>query len=131
MLWAGERIITEGRARDAGWIPLAMNLHDAAWVKGRAHQGEFHLPLESWRTLLFPDWWGRPTGIQLPGAPANFNEGTIYPGAVALVLAAVGVAGTSWRRTFPWIVLAVIGLTAALGLPPAFQVLAHVPPFDM
>nr|MBA3300800.1 hypothetical protein [Thermoleophilaceae bacterium] len=195
MLWAGERVVQEGRARDAGWLalfsaaaflgghpesavhvacvlglygiirllqrgalerrerlrrfglialggsagamlagaallPILLNLKDAAWVEGRASQGQFHLPLESWRTFFFPDWWGRPTGTQLP-APANYNEGTIYPGAVALVLAGIGALAAPWRRTLPWLVLALIGLSAALGLPPVFQFLKSVPPFDV
>jgi hypothetical protein len=194
MLWAGERIVRDGRARDAAWLGLASaaafagghsesalhvagvtglyavlrllqadadmrerlrrlglvalggfagallaaavllpvfrGLADSAYVASRTPRGSYHLPLGTVRTLLFPDWWGRPTTVDLPGGPFNYNERTMYAGAVALVLAGIGLLTTSWRRTIVWIVLGVIGLSAAVGLPPVHQVLAHLPPFD-
>jgi hypothetical protein len=194
MLWAGERIVRDGRGRDAAWLglasaaafagghsesalhvagvtglyavirllqadadgrerlrrlglvalggfagallaaavllPVLRGLSDSAYVAARAPRGTYHLPLGTVRTLLFPDWWGRPTTADLPGGPFNYNERTMYAGAVASVLAGIGVLTTPWRRSLVWIVLAVIGLSAAVGLPPVYQVLAHLPPFD-
>ena len=182
LFWAGERIVRDGRARDAAWLglvaaaafagghsesalhvagvtglyvvlrllqseadvrerlrrlglvalggfagallaaavllPVYLGLHDSAYVASRAPRGTFHLPFGALRTLLFPDWWGRPTTIQLPGEPFNYNERTMYAGTVALVLAGIGLVTTSWRRTLVWIVLGLIGLSTAVGLPP-------------
>jgi len=193
MLWAGERIVRDGRARDAAWlglasaaafigghsesalhvagvtglyallrllqadvelrerlrrlglvalgglagallaaavlVPVLRGLSDSAYVASRAPRGSFHLPLEALRTMLFPDWWGRPTTLD-QGGPFNYNERTMYTGAVALVLAGIGLLATPWRRTIVWTVLAVVGISAAVGLPPVHQVLAHLPPFD-
>jgi len=194
MLWAGERIVRDGRGRDAAWLglasaaafagghsesalhvsgvtalyavlrllqadvdlrerlrrlglvalgglagallaaavllPVLRGLTDSAYVASRTPRGSYHLPLGTLRTFLFPDWWGRPTGGQLPGGPFNYNERTMYAGGVAVVLAGIGLLTTPWRRTVVWAVLAVIGLSAAVGLPPVHQVLAHLPPFD-
>jgi Bacterial membrane protein YfhO len=113
----------------AVFLPVLLNFTDSAYTSGR-HIGAYHLPLADWRTILFPDWWGRPTGQELPGGPNNFSERTLYPGAVALVMAGIGLATTSWRRTLPWLLFAVIGLSVALGLPPVFPVVSHLPVFE-
>ncbi|MBA2504520.1 MAG: hypothetical protein H0V29_01085 [Thermoleophilaceae bacterium] len=84
--------VAGGMLAAAALLPVALNLRDAAWVEGRATQGGFHLPLESWRTFFFPDWWGRPTGGQLPGAPVNYND---RAGSASLALRRVWPAGTS------------------------------------
>jgi hypothetical protein len=194
MVWGGERIVRDGRSRDAAWlglacavafvgghpesvlhvavatavyvavrlvlsdlgtkerlrrlalvtlggfaggllaaavlVPILHNFTDSAYAQGRSSKGRTHLPLEALRTVLFPDWWGRPTGTQLSGAPGIYSEQTIYAGAAALALAAIGLATTSWRRTAVWLVLGAIGLSAAVGLPPVYQLLAQVPPFE-
>jgi hypothetical protein len=111
-------------------LPTLHNFSDSAYAEGRSAKGSYHLPLTALRTVLFPDWWGRPSAVELGTPIGNFNERTIYPGAVALVLAAVGLVTTSWRRTIVWIVLGLIALSAIVGLPPVFQFLSHVPPFD-
>jgi len=194
MVWAGERIVRGGRARDVAWLgltaavafagghpesalhvsaitglyallrllqtdlgwlerlrrlglvalggvagallaaavllPVLHNFADSAYAQGRSRKGAFHLPLSTLRTMLFPDWWGRPTGVRLSDAAGNFQERTIYAGAVALIMATIGLVTTSWRRTIVWVVLGVIGISAAVGLPPVFQLLSHLPPFD-
>lgn len=68
-------------------------------------------PGASLLTLAFPDYWGRPTGAEVPG-PANFNERTFYVGAVTLVLAACALASAGVVRRY-W-ALAVLGAVALL-----------------
>jgi hypothetical protein len=88
------------------------------------------MPASILKTILFPDWWGRPNAIYL-GGPANYNERTLYAGALAVLLAAVGLLlPGSWRRKAPLAVLAVIGLAAPLDVQPLHAILDHVPPFD-
>jgi Bacterial membrane protein YfhO len=111
-------------------LPVLHNFADSAYAQGRSRKGNFHLPLSTLRTVLFPDWWGRPTGVRLSDAAGNFQERTIYPGAVALIMATIGLVTTSWRRTIVWVVLGAIGISAAVGLPPVFQLLSNLPPFD-
>ena len=49
-------------------------------------------------SALFPDWWGRPSSIEAPltvsnvaALGANYCERTFYAGAVALLLACIGL----------------------------------------
>ena len=111
-------------------LPVLHNFADSAYAEGRSSKGAYHLPLAALRTALFPDWWGRPSAYELGTPIGNFNERTIYPGAVALVTAGIGLVTTNWRRTIVWVVLGLIGVSAAVGLPPIYQLLSHLPPFD-
>ncbi len=70
------------------------------------------------RSALFPDWWGRPEGIELPTAPANFRERTLYAGAIPLVLALLAlVTPGAWRRKAPFVLLAALGASVAVRTP--------------
>ncbi len=82
-------------------------------------------------SLLFPEWWGRPTGGgQVPG-PANFAERTFYVGVLPLVLAGAGFCGR--RPRSDQLAIAgglVVSLVIALRPGPIGTVLAHLPGFD-
>ncbi len=101
------------------------------------------MPLTVIRTVLFPDWWGRPSGIE-KGAPittlaegvaigVNYNERTLYAGGVGLLLAVVGLAagGGRWRRMAPFAVLAFLGLAIPLHFPGLYQLVTNLPAFDL
>jgi hypothetical protein len=93
------------------------------------------MPFDAITTVLFPDWWGRPTGFQIGGdSPAsaaslvNYNERTFYAGVVALLLAVVGlVARGDWRRKAPFATLAFIGLAIPLHAPVLYWLMTHLP----
>jgi hypothetical protein len=86
--------------------------------------------LSSLRTLLFPDWWGRPSALSVP-SPANFTEETFYVGTAPLLLALVAMTTrVDWRRKAPFAVLAVLGLAVPLGVPPVHTLFADVAPWS-
>jgi len=85
------------------------------------------LPLETIKTAVFPDWWGRPSAVEIPG-PANFNERTFYAGGVTLLLACMGLlAPGGWRRKGPFLVFAVLGLAIPLRAPVLYWLATHLP----
>lgn len=85
------------------------------------------LPLETIRTVLFPDWWGRPSRLSLEG-PANYNERTFYAGGVATVFAVLAlVSSGAWRRKIPFAVLVCIGLAVPLHVPGLYWLAKHLP----
>jgi hypothetical protein len=107
-------------------LPAALSVPGTAGEFARSGGGPL-LPWESARTLFFPDWWGRPDGV-LYGGPYNFNERTIYAGAVALVLAVLALSTTTqWRQKLPFAILAFAGFQAAFGLEPTHAVLQQIP----
>jgi hypothetical protein len=88
------------------------------------------MPLSIAKTILFPDWWGRPSAVNL-GGPANYNERTLYAGTVAVLLACLALLiPGAWRRKAPFVAIAAIGLAAPLDVQPLRLFLTHVPPFD-
>jgi hypothetical protein len=85
------------------------------------------LPLETLKTAVFPDWWGRPSAIVTSG-PANFSERTFYAGVVTLLLAWVGLlAPGGWRRKGPFLAFAVLGLAIPLHAPVLYWLTTHLP----
>jgi hypothetical protein len=111
-------------------VPVAMSLPGGAGVVSRS--AEAPKTLSDLRTLVFPDWWGRPSGVAVAGAGgSNYNTRDFYAGAVALALAVIGVLDVrAWRRTLPVAVLAFVGFAIPLGVQPFAWLLAHVPPFN-
>jgi hypothetical protein len=100
------------------------------------------MPFSASRTVLFPDWWGRPSAVMATNAPysvigagvveVNYNERTFYAGVVALLLACVGLATRgSWRRKAPFAVLMFIGLAIPLHTPGLYTGLEHLPVFKL
>jgi hypothetical protein len=126
-------------------LPEALSSHGTVGTAARSHgRGTLpgtKMPLTTIRTVLFPDWWGRPSGFETKGPitqlaqglriPVNYNERTFYAGAVGLLFALVGVVGGgSWRRKGPFVVLGALGLAIPLHLPGLFQLVTHLPLFD-
>jgi len=126
-------------------LPEALSSRGTIGTAARAHgRGTLpgtQMPLTTIRTVLFPDWWGRPNGYEATGpetqlAPGltvavNYNERTFYAGTVAVLLGLVGVAaGGRWRRKGPFAVLAVLGLAIPLHFPGLWQLITHLPLFD-
>jgi hypothetical protein len=95
------------------------------------------------RTPLFPDWWGRPSGLEVShppimsisdvaAVPLNYNERTFYAGVVPLLLAAVAlVMRGGWRRKAPLAVLAFVGLAIPFHFPGLFELLESLPGFSV
>jgi len=126
-------------------LPEALSTRGTVGTAARAHgHGTLpgtQMPLTTIRTVLFPDWWGRPSGYESRGpitelaprlfVPVNYNERTFYAGTVGLLLALVGVgAAGGWRRKGPFVVLAVLGLAIPLHLPGLWQLVTHLPLLD-
>jgi hypothetical protein len=118
-------------------VPEARSSHDTVGVLAR-REGALpgaHMPFAALRTVLFPDWWGRPSAIEGVGDPArnpvatiNYNERTFYAGVVALLLACVGLlARGGWRRKAPFALLGVLGLAIPLGAPGLHWLATHLP----
>jgi hypothetical protein len=88
------------------------------------------LTLDTLRTALFPDWWGRPSERIVAG-PATYHERTFYAGTVALVLAAIALVTTGgWRRKAPFALLGVLGAAVALRTPGLWDLVIELPAFD-
>jgi hypothetical protein len=107
-------------------IPVARAVPGTTGVEVRSGSA-LTVPWAAMRTLFFPDWWGRPSGIFL-GGPFNYNERTVYAGAVTLLLAvgALFVRGR-WRTSLPFAILALLGFEAAFGLEPVAWTLDRAP----
>jgi membrane protein YfhO len=92
-----------------------------------------HMPFAMARTVLFPDWWGRPSAFETSGSPLhtmnlNYGERTFYAGVVTVLLACVGLVWRgAWRRSLPFAVLGVLGLAIAIHVPGLFQLVEALP----
>ncbi len=98
---------------------------------GAEHFNGAHMPIGVLRTMLLPDWWGRPSEVIL--GPAPYNERTFYAGTIALLLAVLAVATRSraaWRRMAPFAALAVAGVAVALELPGLHALVIRLPGFS-
>lgn len=107
-------------------IPVALTIDDTSGLEARSG-GALTLPHAAMRTVFFPDWWGRPSDQYLV-APVNFNEGTLYAGTVALILAAIALISPGrWREKSPFLLLGIIGFQAAFALEPTAALLENTP----
>jgi hypothetical protein len=107
-------------------FPVARAIPGTVGVEARSGSA-LTIPWSAMRTLFFPDWWGRPTAIFL-GGPFNYNERTIYAGAVIFLLAVAALfVRSQWRSTVPFAVLTLVGFEAAFGLEPVKWIVDHVP----
>jgi hypothetical protein len=95
------------------------------------------MPFGAIRTPLFPDWWGRPSGLETADSPlhstnVNYQERTFYAGAVALVLAAIGLTNRSaLRRQAPFLILGGLGFAIALHAPVLWWLVTHLPLLEL
>ncbi|HEY6761855.1 MAG TPA: YfhO family protein [Baekduia sp.] len=123
-------------------IPEALSSHGTIGTQARANgRGTLPgtvMPLDALKTTLFPDWWGRPSSIELGAGPnsaggvVNYNERTFYAGIVSALFALMAlVSRGGWRRKAPFAVLAFVGLAVPAHLPVLWTFLTHVPPFDV
>jgi hypothetical protein len=111
-------------------LPAALLVADSAGLETHQSGGAVR-PLTTLRTLVFPDWWGRPSSVALPDDPSNFNERTLYVGVIPLLLGLSAVLHRrEWRKKLPFALLAFLGLAIPLGLQPFEGFFAHVPPFE-
>jgi hypothetical protein len=127
-------------------VPEALSSRGTLGTVARSHgQGTLpgtKMPFTTIRTVLFPDWWGRPSSIER-GAPdtqlapglfvgVNYNERTFYAGAVGLLMALVGLAAPGgWLRKGPFAVLGFLGLAIPLHTPGLYQLVTHLPALEL
>jgi hypothetical protein len=115
-------------------LPAQQAAIDTAGSAAREGGGTepFHganMPFDVLRTMLFPDWWGRPT--ELIAGPSQYNERTFYAGALALVLAVVALATRGgWRRKAPFAVLGALGALIAVEAPGLHDLVVAIPLFE-
>lgn len=114
-------------------IPEGLSTRGTVGTSART-QGELpgaHMPFRFIRTVLFPDWWGRPSaqlvdqrGRSLP----NYNESTFYAGVVPFLFACIALlVRDGWRRKAPFVVLGALGLAVALHVPGPYQLATSLP----
>jgi len=97
------------------------------------------LPFKAIKTVLFPDWWGRPNSVETgqgvltkSGAEIDFNDRTFYAGVVALLLAAVALAAREgWRRKAPFALIGFVALAIPLHAPGLYQLAEHLPGLEL
>ena len=110
-------------------LPFVLALAGTAGLNTR--NGETIEPLRSLITVAFPNWWGRPSGYAIGGAPGNYNMVNMDAGTVALLLAAVAVCSRGgWRTKLAPAGLAALGVASFLGMPPLPFIYTHLPGFD-
>lgn len=127
-------------------LPEALSSRGTLGTEARAGgQGTLpgtEMPLTTIRSVVFPDWWGRPSSYEGSGpitelAPGvavgvNYNERTFYAGAVGLLIALVGLAAAGrWRRKGPFLGLAVLGLAIPLHAPGLYELVSHLPVLEL
>jgi hypothetical protein len=127
-------------------VPEVLSSHGTVGTiarKGGASSlpGAQHMPFTTIRTLLLPDWWGRPSAFETDDSPVktalqlNYEERTFYAGVVPLLLAAIALTASgwraSWRRTAPFAALGALALAIALHAPGLFQLVEHLPVFEL
>ncbi|WCB95062.1 hypothetical protein DSM104299_03804 [Baekduia alba] len=123
-------------------IPEALSSHGTIGTQARANgRGTLPgtvMPFDAIKTTLFPDWWGRPSSIEMGAGPnsaggsVNYNERTFYAGVVSLLFALVAlISRGGWRRKAPFAVLAFVGITVPVHIPVLWDFVTHVPPFDV
>jgi hypothetical protein len=88
------------------------------------------LPLRAAASIFFPEFWGRPDRVEVPG-PVNFTERTLYVGVLPTLLAAAGLVARRPRGPQVFFAgLAVVALAVALDTGPVARVAADLPVID-
>lgn len=92
--------------------------------------GGFVMPWSALRTVLFPDWWGRPSEMNY-GGPVNYVERTLYVGTITLLFAVVALTmRDEWRRKLPFLVIAALGVMVPFAVPGVHGVFVSLPLFS-
>ncbi|HKG39869.1 MAG TPA: hypothetical protein VKB25_12845 [Conexibacter sp.] len=125
-------------------IPEILSSHGTVGTLARrSGRGEYSLPgldrmpFGMIRTPLFPDWWGRPSGLETGDSPVhsirlNYQERTFYAGAVALLLAVIGLTNRkALRRQAPFLIIGGLGLAIALHAPGLWWLVTHLPALSL
>jgi len=122
-------------------IPEVRSSHGTVGVLARRNDQlpSSHMQLRAIATVAFPDWWGRPSAIEAPVTPGNrtilfvnYNERTFYAGAVALLLALVGLATPgAWRRKLPFAIVGGCALATAVHMPGLIWLARNLPVLDL
>ena len=127
LLAAAVVLLPAERAAD-GTVGAAVRTHGAPRFAGS------QMPFGVLRTVLFPEWWGRPSeGVSARIGPVSipYRERTFYVGAAAAVLALVALLSRGgWRRKAPFALLGFLGAAVALRLPGLHDVVIRLPGFD-
>jgi len=128
------------------FLPELLSAHGTLGTQARRGGGGelpgTHMPLGALASVLFPDWWGRPSALAIAGpvfhpqanvaVEVTFNERTFFAGVVALVLAVVALlAPGRWRRKLPFVVLGVLALAVPLHAPGVYWLVEHLPGFEL
>ena len=110
-------------------IPVLKGSSGTIGVKYR-EGGGFVMPWSALRTVLFPDWWGRPSEMNYTG-PVNYVERTLYAGTITLLFACVSltVAG-NWRHKLPFVVIAALGVMVPFDVPAVHGAFVSLPLFS-
>ncbi|MHB1774159.1 MAG: hypothetical protein ACYCST_21015, partial [Acidimicrobiales bacterium] len=88
------------------------------------------LPWSALKTALFPGWWGRPSEMNY-GGPTNYVERTAYAGTIGLLFASLALARRSrWRQKLPLLLIGMLGLMVAFGVPVVHSVVVKLPLFS-
>ncbi|MGN6190368.1 MAG: hypothetical protein ACTHOE_15870 [Conexibacter sp.] len=117
-------------------LPAQLASHHTVGVAARMHGAPTfagsQMPPGVARTVLFPEWWGRPSeGVALGPHAAFYRERTFYAGAATAVLALVALLSPgAWRRKAPFALLGVLGLAIALRAPGLYDLVIRLPGFD-
>ncbi len=129
------------------FLPELLSAHGTLGTVARAQGGQpgTSMPLTVAHSILFPDWWGRPSSLSTYVQPishggagsgavaeANYNERTIFAGVVALLLACIALAAPGgWRRKAPFALLAGLALAISLHAPVLSGLVAALPGFHV
>ena len=127
------------------FLPELLSSQGTLGTQARRGGGELpgtQMPLGALASVLFPDWWGRPSALGIAGpvfhpqpgvsVEVTFNERTFFAGVVALLLAIVALLSPgAWRRKLPFVVLGVLALAIPLHAPGLYQLVEHLPGFEL
>jgi hypothetical protein len=134
-LVAGAAVVGVGLAAVA-LLPAEQASHDTVGLAARMHGAPTfagaQMPPGVVRSVLFPEWWGRPSeGAALGPHLAFYRERTFYAGAVTAMLALVALLSPgAWRRKAPFALLGCLGLAVALRTPGLYDLVIRLPGFD-
>jgi hypothetical protein len=138
LAFAGGGLTLGAMLMGAMLVPEALSSHGTVGTAARSSDtsilpGLRHMPFGMARTILFPDWWGRPSAFETANSPVktinlNYGERTFYAGVVTVLLACVGLGWRgAWRRMAPFGVMGALAIAITLHMPGLFQLVEHLP----